>query len=180
MTGQRHAHYRRMLTPSLRKANVLVLGDEMTRLANEEIATWPIGNTFDLWARVRHLMHTFAIGLLFGNDREHGYPTADMITDVLARKWSPSVMACPINLPVTPYGQMLKESNVLERCILEWADTKHGHFEGGDLLSIIVNNPEEDGKPILDTTIVGLMPQLFGAAFETCQLALSWTLVLIA
>jgi cytochrome P450 len=125
-------------------------------------------------------MHTFAIGLLFGNEKEQGYPIADMVSDLFAQKWSPSVRACPINLPITPYGRLLREGMTLERCILDWADKKRGSLDRGDLLSIVVNNPEEDGTPVRDTTIVGMMPQLFGAVFETCQNALIWTLVLLA
>jgi cytochrome P450 len=180
MNGPRHAHYRRLITPPLRKASVEALGDKLTRLADEEIAAWPTGETVDLWGLVCRLLHTFAIGLLFGADRERGYPVADMITDMFAYKWSPAVRACPINLPVTPYGQFLKEGETLERCILDWANKKRGPVDGGDLLSIVVNNPEEDGNAVRDTTVVGLMPQLFGAVFETCQNALIWTLFLLA
>jgi cytochrome P450 len=180
MNGARHAHYRRLMLPPLRKASVEALGERMIRLTQEEIAAWPAGETIDLWERVCRLMHTFAIGLLFGDDRERGYPIAEMISDLFAAKWSPAVRACPINLPVTPYGQFLREGETLERCILDWAGRKRGPVDGGDLLSIMVNNPEEDGKAARDTTIVGLMPQLFGAVFETCQNALIWTLFLLA
>jgi cytochrome P450 len=180
MTGRRHAHYRRLLMPPLQKASVDAYTSKMIGLVGEEIATWPVGETIDLWSLVRRLMHTLGIGLLFGNDREQAYPIAEMITHVLALKWSPSVWACPIDLPVTPYGQLLRESEMLERCILEWAEQKRGHLNEGDLLSIIVNNPEEDGSPVRNETIVGQMPQLFGAAFETCQNVLIWTLVLLA
>jgi cytochrome P450 len=180
MNGPRHAHYRRLMLPPLRKTSVEALGDKMIRLAHEEIAAWPAGETIDLWERVCRLMHTYAIGLLFGDDRARGYPAAEMISDMFALKWSPAVRACPINLPVTPYGQFLKEGETLERCILEWAGHKRGTVDGGDLLSIMVNNPEEDGTAARDTTIVGLMPQLFGAVFETCQNALIWTLFLLA
>jgi cytochrome P450 len=179
MNGPRHAHYRRLLMPPLRKGSVEALGDKMIRLADEEIAAWPAGETIDLWERVCRLMHTYAIGLLFGDDRARGYPVAEMISDMFALKWSPAVRACPINLPVTPYGQFLKEGDTLERCILDWAGKKRGATDGGDLLSIVVNNPEEDGTAVRDTTIVGLMPQLFGAVFETCQNALIWTLFLL-
>jgi cytochrome P450 len=180
MNGPRHAHYRRLMLPPLRKTSVEGLGDKMIRLADEEIAGWPAGETIDLWERVCRLMHGYAIGLLFGDDRERGYPVAEMISDMFALKWSPAVRACPINLPVTPYGQFLKEGETLERCILEWAGKKRGTVDGSDLLSIMVNNPEEDGTAARDTTIVGLMPQLFGAVFETCQNALIWTLFLLA
>jgi cytochrome P450 len=180
MNGPRHAHYRRLMLPPLRKTSVEAQGDRMMRLADEEIAAWPVGEPIDLWARVCRLMHTYAIGLLFGDDRERGYPVAEMISDMFALKWSPKVRACPINLPVTPYGQFLREGETLERCILDWAGRKRGTVEASDLLSIMVNNPEEDGTAARDTTIVGLVPQLFGAVFETCQNALIWTLFLLA
>jgi len=180
MGGARHAHYRRLMLPPLRKTSVEALGDRMIRLADEEIAGWPAGETIDLWERVCRLMHTIAIGLLFGDDRERGYPVAEMISHMFARKWSLAVQACPINLPVTPYGQFIAEGATLERCILDWAGKKRGPVDGSDLLSIVVNNPEEDGNAARDTTIVGLVPQLFGAVFETCQNALIWTLVLLA
>jgi cytochrome P450 len=180
MTGRRHAYYRRLVTPPLRRGNVEALGDKMARLADEEIATWPTGEMIDLWAHVRRLMHTLAIGLLFGNDKERGYPIAEMVTDLLTLKWSPSARLCAINLPITPYGRMLHKGATLEGCILDWAETRRGHLDSSDLLSIIVNSPEEDGSPVRDTTIVGMMPQLYGAVFETCQIVLIWTLILIA
>jgi cytochrome P450 len=180
MNGPRHAHYRRLMLPPLRKTSVEAQGDKLIALAEEEIAAWPVGEPIDLWERVCRLMHTYAIGLLFGDDRERGYPVAEMISDLFALKWSPKVRACPINLAVTPYGKFLKEGEALERCILDWAGKKRGRLDGGDLLSIVVNNPEEDGQAARDTTIVGLMPQMFGAVFETCQNALIWTLVLLA
>ena len=121
MTGARHAHYRRLLIPPLRKGNVEALGDAMTRLAQEEIAAWPAGEAIDLWARVCRLMHTFAVGVLFSNNQERGYPVADMVSDLFRLKWSPSVRLRPVNLPVTPYGRLLKEGETLQHCILDWA-----------------------------------------------------------
>jgi cytochrome P450 len=180
MTGRRHAYYRKLLINPLQKASVVSLGDRMAELLVEETGAWPVGERFDLWAAVRHLMHTLGIGLLFNDDRKQGYPIADMITQVLALKWSPAMWACPINLPVTPYGQLMRDSEILERCIVDWADSKRGHLDNRDLLSIVVNNPEEDGTPARQETIIGQVPQLFGAAFETCQNVLIWTLVLLS
>ena len=180
MSGPRHAHFRHLLLPPLRKVSVEALAEKMAALAVDDVATWPVEKAIDLWPLVCRLMHSLAIGLMFGNDKEHGYPIAQMISDLIALKWSPSVRACPIGLPVTPYGRMVRESERLERCILDWANTKRGSLDGGDLLSIVVNNVEEDGNAIRDDTIVGVMPQLFGAVFETCQDLLIWTLVLLS
>jgi len=92
-----------------------------------------------------------------------------MITHMFAFKWSAAVQACPINLAITPYGQALKEGETLERCILDWAEKKRGPVDGGDLLSIVVNNPRggRHGRPRHDDC--RSYAAAVGAVFETCQ-----------
>jgi cytochrome P450 len=180
MTGRRHAHYRRLLMQPLRKDSVEALGTSMSRLAVEEVSSWPIGQPLDLWSHTRRLMQTFAIGLLFGDDRQHGYPIAGLLTRLLEFNWSPRVAACPINLPQTTYGRLLRHAEVTERRILDWADCKRGPIDNRDLLSIVVNSPDEDGNSPTDDIVAGHIPTLFGAAYETCQNVMIWTLILIA
>jgi len=180
MTGRRHAHYRRAFDQPLRKVNVNKLGDEMVRLAAEEVADWPVGEVIDLKQVSYRLIRTFAVELIFGGDRERGLPIANGISQLLQRGWSPKVIACPIDLPTTSYGQMLRGGEALERCILDWADSKRGRPEDTDLLSIIVNGRDEEGNAASDATIVGHVTQLFSAAFETCQNVLVSTLMLLA
>jgi cytochrome P450 len=180
MSGERHAHYRRMLLPPLRRHKVEAMSGSMAALAAEEIGRWPAGHPIDLWTEVRRLMRSLAIGLLFGGDREQGYPVAEMIGQLLQFNWSAGVALCPVNLPFTPLGRMVRQGEALERRILDWAGSKRGRLDPDDLLSVIVNNPEESGCPVRDPTIVGHVPTLFGAAYETCQNLLVWTLVMLA
>jgi cytochrome P450 len=180
MGGERHAHYRRLLVPPLRRANVDALGDAMAALAGEEVERWPVGEPIDLWAQARRLMRRFAIGLLFGDDRRNGYAVADGIAALLEFNYSLKVGACPVDLPFTPYGRMLRRSERLERMILAWANQKRGALDPSDLLSIVVNNPDEAGRAPSDEIIAGHVPTLFGAAYETCQNVLIWTLILLA
>jgi cytochrome P450 len=124
-------------------------------------------------------MRNLAVGLLFGDDRGLGYPIADAINDAIEYNWSAKVAACPVNLPGLPYHKMLREGEALERHILDWARCKRGRLDRRDLLSIIVNSPDENGDPPSDAKIVGHTPTLVGAARETCQNALIWTLILL-
>src|SRR5712691_2843573 len=48
MTGPRHAHYRKLLAAPLRRTSVDAMGEDMVRLAEEDIASWPVGETIDL------------------------------------------------------------------------------------------------------------------------------------
>jgi len=179
-TGRQHSHYRKLVTPPLRRTNVAALAEQMARLAEAEVASWPSGKTIDIWEFPRRLMRGFAVELLFGGNSEDGYFIADAVSRLMEGKWGSSAFAFRINLPVTSYGQIVRDSALLEGRVLEWARTKRGHFDDRDLASIVVNSPDVDGNPPSDATIVGQIPSLFAAAFEAAQSALTWTLLLLA
>ena len=176
MTGRKHEHYRRLLSPPLQRS---ARAPEMVRLAEEEVASWPMGKPIDLAAHVRKLVRTFAIGLLFGDDRSHGYPIADMINAGTNLNFSWKIFACPFNVPGTPYHRMMRDAVDMEGRIIEWANCKRGETDNRDLLSIVVNSPNENGAPSSNEEIINQTPTLFGAAFETCQNSLFWTLLLL-
>lgn len=179
MTGERHAHYRRLLLPPLQRRSIDANGGKLVSLARESVGNWRVGQPIDLWANVRRLMRTFAIGVLFGDDRQNGYPISDMIYEGLEYNWSWKIAACPIQIPGTPYDRMMRSADELERRIIAWASRKRGNLDERDLLSIIVNKPDENGCPASNQSIVGHTPTLFGAAYETCQNAMIWTLILL-
>jgi cytochrome P450 len=179
-TGRQHAHYRKLVAPPLRRASVHALAEKMARLAEAEVASWPAGKTIDVWEFPRRLMRSFAVELLFGGNSEHGYFIADAVSRLMEDKWGGSAFAFRVNLPITSYGRIVRQSELLERRVLEWARTKRGQVDDRDLASIIVNSPDADGNPPSDATIVGQIPSLFAAAFEAGQSALTWTLLLLA
>ncbi len=179
-TGRQHAHYRKLVAPPLRRTSVNALAEEMARLAEAEVASWPAGKTIDIWEFPRRLMRSFAVELLFGGNSEDGYFIADAVSQLIEGKWGSSAFAFRINLPITSYGRIVRDSELLERRVLEWARTKRGQVDDRDLASIIMNSPDADGNPPSDATIVGQIPSLFAAAFEAGQSALTWTLLLLA
>lgn len=176
MTGRKHEHSRRLLVPPLQRA---AKAPDMIRLAEEEIESWPTQQPIDLAAHVRKLVRTFAIGLLFGDDRSHGYPIADMINAGTNLNFSWKLFACPFNVPGTPYHDMMRRAVDLENRIVGWADCKRGTIDNRDLLSVVVNSPNENGCPATNEEIINQTPTMFGAAFETCQNSLFWTLLLL-
>jgi len=180
MTGRRHAHYRQLFTKPLRKEKVEALGAQMKRVTAEGIASWPVDEPIDLSSSARFLMRTLALALLFGDDRARGHAISEGLGRLLECNWSARVFACPVDLPVTPYGRMLRDAQAAERQILDWANSKRGNKDERDLLSVVVNPPEEDGNPPTDEIIAGHLPTLFGASFETCQSVLTWTILLLA
>jgi cytochrome P450 len=180
MAGRRHAHYRAMVVPPMRKASIEALGDDMARIVAQEVDTWPTGETVDLWDYGRRLLRALAIGLLFGGDKASGYAVADAVSRVLAAKWDPRVIGMPINMPGTPFGRMVRDSEALERQVLAWADDKRGPVDPRDLASITINSSDENGGPAAERTLAGHLVSLIAGATETCQNTLVWTLILLA
>src|SRR5215510_9129659 len=178
MTGRRHAYYRGLIGPALRKASIDALTGRMANLAQAEVATWPVGEAVELWELTRRLMRKMAIELLFGGDPE-GYRIADLVSQLMEGKWSRGAFV-PVNLPVTPYGRIVRTAEVLERRLLDWIASKRGARDEHDLGSIIINSPDADGTPPSDAAIAGQLPSLFAAASEASQSALTFTLLLLA
>lgn len=171
MRGARAAHYRRLIAPPLKRPAVVALSPQMAAIADRLVATWPRGVPTDLLPLTEHLMQEMAIGLLFGDDRERAMPIAKMIT----------LQATATRLiPGRDYLAWVRIAARQERAIMEWAEQKRGNVDAKDILSILVNNPDEFGAPPSREIIGGLLSFIFGAAFETCQNGLAWTLILLS
>jgi cytochrome P450 len=179
LTGEQHAHYRKLLAPPLRRTRVETLTKNMARLAETETASWPVGKNIDLWEYVRRLMQGFAVEFLFGGSSEQSRTITELGCQMMVRKWDWRAQAFPINLPITTYGQIVREAALLERRLLAWAAGKRGHTDEGDIASIIVNSRDGAGNPIDDASIVAQLPSLFGLSSEGGQSVLTWTLFLL-
>jgi len=92
----------------------------------------------------------------------------------------PAVAFCPVQLPGTRYHAFLRNAEAIEKCALDLASAQRGEEDARNIISILVNSPDELGAPASDKRIAGHLPILFAAAYETCQTALTWTLFLIA
>jgi hypothetical protein len=88
------------------------MGADMMRLADEQVGSWPVQQPVDLLAYAKKLVRTFAIGLLFGDDRAHGYPIADLINQGTDHNWSWKIFAFPVKVPGTPFYEMLRKAEM--------------------------------------------------------------------
>jgi cytochrome P450 len=179
MHDDKHKHYRQLFIPPLSRKSANAQSVQMGDVAAAEVERWPTGKPIDLWAYSRALMQTLSISLLFGDDRKRGMPVAELVDHFYNYTASWKVMLCPVKAPGTPYNGMLRDGELLRDRLLEWAKCLRGSVNGNDLFSIVANNPDEKGVSLSDTEVIGHIPPLMVAAFETCQNALFWTLALL-
>jgi len=170
LRGPRHAHYRRLLSLPLSKPAVAGMKREMAAIAMRNVESWPRNQVMDFMPLANRLMQDFAISLLLGSDRARALPVANMISIGAAAAWP---------FPGRAYLKWLRTAPKLERALNEWADEKRGELDPKDIFSVLVNNPDNGWPPAAEMT-GGLLTFTFGAAYETCQTALAWTLILLA
>jgi len=179
MNGAPHDHYRKLIARPIGSASVIDMGDQIAALVADEVARWPLG-AVDLWLLAQRLVRSVAVSLLLGGDQARGAQLAALFGDMLLVSHSPQARLCPFNVPGLSYARVLKQAETVERCARDLAERKRGTADKRDLLSLIVNSPDETGaEPDLDD-VVGHLPVLFASTYETCQTVLLWSLFLLA
>jgi cytochrome P450 len=143
----------------------------MAAVAEKEVSSWSTNVLIDLLPLTERLSRELAIKLLFGDERERAIPIANMITKGVAASRF---------LPGREFVSWLTIAAKQERAILDWAEQKCGDLDAKDILSIIVNSPDETGQPPSPAIIAGILSFVFGATYETCRNGLAWTLIMVA
>lgn len=170
LRGQRHEHYRKMFMPPLKRPPVLAMAPRMAWIAETLVDGWPVGVPVPLTQISAQIAKHLAIGLLFGDDSARGLPVADMIGSLMTASWI---------VPGPAYVRWILQAPKLERAILTWAEEKRGNPDAQDILALLANNLDEAGNPPSPQLIGGIISFFFGAAYDTCLNALSWTTILL-
>lgn len=170
LRGARHAHYRRLLMPMLKRGALEAQSEPMAITVADHVRRWPRGTPVDLLPLTERLAHDLSIQFLLGNDRHRALPIADMIRRQGEGSWYSAVLRHLAWLPV---------ANRQEQAILRWAEDMRGRIDMGNVVSILANSADENGDPPSREIIGGLTSFIFGASFDTCQNGLAWTLILL-
>jgi cytochrome P450 len=179
MNGPRHAYYRKLLSQPLRTTSIEQLGDDIGKFVTGAVAAWPQGGV-DLWLLAHELMRSVAVALLFGGDQARGLQMANLIKCIFRESKSAPVYLNRAGLPGNAYKRLLDRAEQVERCALAVAGAKRGQSGERDLVSLIVNSPDETGAAPNHDVVAGQIPVLFASTYETCQTLLTWTLFLLA
>lgn len=183
-SGPRHAHYRNLMLPPLRRAAIDALAAKMAEIIDREIANWPINAAIDLFPLAKRVTVQVALETLFpapaGSGPAEALSAADLITDHIRMESAPAVRGCPVNFLGQPYRRMLQHSEIVEAALARWVEADGEALRADNLMSILAHSPDETGAPPTLAGVLSNVPTLFAATFETSQTALSWALFLLA
>lgn len=181
MHGKRHAHFRRILEPHLKRARVGEQALETLRVTREELDAWPVGGSADVRELARRVLQRQVFNAQFAeHDRATVLELGRLIDLYHAYNWSWRALAVRYDIPGTGYHRLLRHAEKVQAAMLRWADGRRGDGPAADLRSALAGAQGMDGCPLREGEVAGNLAVLCWAAYETCASVLTWALILLA
>jgi cytochrome P450 len=182
--GEHHKHYRRLMTPPLKRSAVDESAPKMGEVVDRVIEDWPIGREVDLFDLVKTVALHVALETLFSTNNEgllaESLHSASLMNAHIKMDSSFSTKGCPFDMPGLPYRGMLQHAEKVESTVGAWARKGSAECQRDSLLSILWRSNDEHGKPPTEALVAGHLMSMFGASYETSQSGLAWALFLLA
>lgn len=177
LDGDAWSRHRKALTPPLRARQVAGYHDEITDIAAEKIATWPLGVPFALRDRMQEITLEVIVRLVFGiRDAERLGRLRTLLPRLIKLGGATSVAMLPARLreraagvPFLPYRRFLKLRAAVDAILYEEiARRRRAGTEGTDVLSRLLRSDLAD-QEIRDELVTLLI-----AGHETTATSLAW------
>jgi cytochrome P450 len=183
MDGARHRRERRLLMPPFHGERMKVYGTVMRALADEAIDAWPLGRAFPIHPEMQRITLEVILRTVFGLDegpelnalRRCLAEGAALVTDnpYLMMSWLQRDLG-----PLTAWRRILRVREEADRIL--FAEFARRRAEGAsgrqDILALLLEARDEDGRPMTDVELRDEMVTLLLAGHETTATTLAWVL----
>ncbi|MCX5216047.1 cytochrome P450 [Kitasatospora sp. NBC_00240] len=179
--GQQHLQRRRLMQPSFHRERINSYIDTMSTTAEAALRTWEHGTRLDVLNEMQLMTQGVVMSVLFSSDPERGPAQAimnsvDTVFQAAIRRAVAPVSAWE-NLPL-PGNRRLRAANALLRRtvgdIVAARRTEPEHPD--DLVSLLLDARDEDGRPLDDDEILSEITALLAAGSETTAVTMAWLL----
>ena len=170
------------MQPPFAKIAVASYVPTITRLIDQVLDRWVIGEPFNMYDETTKMANWIAAHILFDHeDFDRSTQTCELITrwidlDVKARK-----LPIAFDIPGTAGARLLRHAEIVEEAMHELINEKRKETEPNkDVLSILVHAAKAEKADLTDVDLAAHAVILHAAAFVTTATALSWAMYLIA
>jgi cytochrome P450 len=181
--GDLHLRQRRLVQPLFHRRRIAAYADEMVACTERMLERWRDGAEVDAHEEMTRLTLAIVARTLLAADvegeaAEIGRALTDAL-DSLQRFMLP--FPDLVELVPLPSTRRLRASRErLDATIFRLIEERRARPGGGDLLSLLLEARDEDGRPMPDGQVRDEAMTIFLAGHETTANALAWTWLLLA
>jgi cytochrome P450 len=184
LDGPEHLRQRKLMLPSFHGERMQRYGDLMREIAEAEIATWPVGQPFGLRPRTQAITLEIIMRAVFGiEDAERVAHLRDRLGRMLDIGMHQTALA-GIAIPALRRTVARRIWNRFQRLRAEADAAIYDEIgrrraapdtaERNDVLSILLQARDEQGRPLTDAELRDELMTLLVAGHETTATTLAW------
>lgn len=189
LDGPEHMRQRKLMLPSFHGERIQRYGDLMREIAEDEIKTWPVGTPFALRPRTQAITLEIIMRAVFGiEDAERLATLRDRLGRLLDIGMQPRALASIVIPPLRStigrrtwerFRRLRAEVDEVLYDEIRRRRTMPDISERDDVLSILLQARDEQGKPLTDIELRDELITLLVAGHETTATTLAWAFDLL-
>jgi cytochrome P450 len=183
LNGPEHTTQRKLLLPSLHGDKINNYHDDIRRLGEGEIASWSLGEPFELLPRMEELtlsaIMTVVFGMTIEDRREELRRRVRALTRYRDKPWTPVILQVAYMRGVDPPGSFKSVRGAIDEMLHEEIKRTREDpdlDERQDILASLVQAKHDDGSPMTDEEIRDELITLLIQGHTSTATALSWAL----
>jgi cytochrome P450 len=174
---------RRLSQPAFHRDRIAAYGDVMIAYTERMLDGWSVGETREVHEDLMHLTLLIVSKVLFDADVASdvgavGSALEMAMKEIAVRFRRP--FRIPDALPLPGNIRYRKAVRALDDVVFRIIADHHSRTGRGDLLDLLMQARDEDGRPMTDQQLRDEAITIMLAGHETTALALSWTLTLLS
>jgi cytochrome P450 len=182
LDGEEHMRQRKLLLPPFHGERMQAYGRTMIDLTNTALDRWPTGEPFAVHHHLQAITLRVIVRTVFGVDDGPRFESfcdkVTRLTDIASWPW----LILPILQkdlgPLSPWGRFQRMGAEVDGALLEEIRERRRLGSKGriDILSLLVDARDEDGKPMTDEELRDQLVTLLIAGHETTATSIAWAL----
>jgi cytochrome P450 len=177
---QPHLRHRKLLLPPFHGDNIRRWEATIREITQRDIETWPVGKQFSLRAHTQRITLDVILRAVFGVRDDERFRRAQVLVDRFARRAHPIVLFGFMRHdfgPWSPWARFKRARAALDAFLYEEIALRRDEpdlDERDDVLSLLLQAADEDGRPMSDRELRDELVTVIGAGHETTATGLAW------
>ncbi len=175
-----HMRQRKLLLPPFHGENVSRWASTIGEITERDMETWPVGQPFSLRSHTQRITLAVILRAVFGLRGRERFDRAWPLVDEFARRANLIVLFPFIRRDLgrwSPWQRFKRARAALDQFLYEEIEQRRNEAdlaERDDLLSLLLQATDEDGRPMADHELRDELVTVIGAGHETTATALAW------